>query len=102
MERQHWLSPAGQYRLQQRAVKSQFGYVRAAGLYVPLFAARSTARFGAILLCGGFFAQPPHALLQLLSQRRWGVGVEGYQVPQRLGAVAAEAGQRGGVAIGVP
>ena len=41
------------------------------------------------LLCGGFFAEAAHALLQLLAQGGRRVGIEGDQIPQRLGAVAA-------------
>jgi hypothetical protein len=42
-----------------------------------------------VLLLRVLFAQAAHALLQLFAQACWGVGIEGDQVPQRLGAVAA-------------
>jgi len=40
------------------------------------------------LLRGGFFAQPPHALLKFLAKRRGRLRIESYQIPQRLRAIA--------------
>jgi|SRR5215469_16635241 hypothetical protein len=42
------------------------------------------------LLGGGFFAQAAHALLQFFAQRAGGVGIKGYEIPERLRAIATE------------
>src|ERR1700690_97073 len=57
-------------------------------------------RFEAVIPCwqllgGGFFAEAAHALLELFAQRGRGVGVEGDEIPERLGAIAAQ-GRKGG------
>ena len=43
---------------------------------------------GRFLLRCGFFTQPPHALLKFLAKRRGSLRIEGYQIPQRLRAIA--------------
>src|SRR5208282_1535631 len=59
----------------------------------------ATARVG--LLRGGFFAEAAHALLKLFAERRRSVGIESNEIPERLRSIAAEAGERGRVAIGM-
>ena len=43
------------------------------------------------LLGGGFFAEAAHAFLELLAQRPGSVGIKGHEIPERLGAIAAQA-----------
>src|ERR1700690_737802 len=51
------------------------------------------------LLGGGFFAEAAHALLELFAQRGRGVGVEGDEIPERLGAIAAQGRKCGSITI---
>ena len=54
------------------------------------------------LLRSGLFAQPAHALLQLLAQRGRRIRIERDEIQQWLRAIATEARERSSVAIRMP
>ena len=58
------------------------------GMLIP---PAQAAAYATKLLGGGFFAEATHAFLELLAQRPGSVGIKGHEIPERLGAIAAQA-----------
>src|SRR5437588_2070992 len=61
-----------------------------------------TERYDSNLLGSFVFAETLQAIAQAPLQRRGRVGIESYEIPQRLAAVPAQPGQCGSVRVGMP